>query len=144
MAQDFIMDAVEADAVINLVKQQLRPIYQNRIYVVEETLRLLQFTPFQVFKINGLLATVGVQPVLSLTIKICRLRRCLCRTEVHYLFKLAMTLIHHDNGRRARPVLFFAYKHAAKVRKNCLRHPASPVKSSETPLKPWVPSCGAE
>ena len=55
MTQNLIGNLVEADAVIDLVKQKLCAVYQHVVNIAKETLCLLDFLSLAVIKVKFLL-----------------------------------------------------------------------------------------
>jgi hypothetical protein len=101
MAQHIVMDAVEADAVVDLGKKQLSAVDDCSIHIVNYTLRFFKLTPSQVIKVDRLLAAISHQPFLSLHIQSANIFLALSCAEILYFDKLTMPFAYHHDTRRA-------------------------------------------
>ena len=62
MTQNLIGNLVEADAVIDLIKQKLSTVDQHVVNIAKKTLSLLDFLSLAVIEIKLLLAVMGMEP----------------------------------------------------------------------------------
>ena len=62
MTQNLIGNPVEANAVIDLIKQKLSAVYQHVVDIAKKTLCLLDFFSLAVIKVKFLLTVMGMEP----------------------------------------------------------------------------------
>ncbi|MCI6688702.1 MAG: hypothetical protein MR461_09400 [Prevotella sp.] len=62
MTQNLIGNPVEADAVIDLIKQKLCAVYQHVVDIAKKTFCLLNFLSLAVFEVKFLLTVMGMEP----------------------------------------------------------------------------------
>ena len=62
MTQNLIGNLVEADAVIDLIKQKLSTVDQHVVNIAKKTLSLLDFLSLAVIEIKFLLTVMGMKP----------------------------------------------------------------------------------
>ncbi|UKI18341.1 MAG: hypothetical protein L6V80_02115 [Bacteroidales bacterium] len=128
MTQNLIGNPVEADAVIDLIKQKPSTVYQHVVNIAKETLCLLDFL-FPCGHQSQVLADRQMNDIHAAALSH---NECISSSDVEepkrfYFFILSTRFTDHYHTCRAGTIVFLAYIHGAKVHVFRLRHPNHPI-----------------
>ena len=100
VAQYLVRDAIESDAVIDLVEQQLCAVDQHGIHVAHDPSRVLELLGPAIIEVKILLSVMSAEPHFCFLEKhICFLFR-LCYTKFLNFSEFPLCFAHHNNTNR--------------------------------------------